>query len=221
MPATDVGITLQEVARRSLLKRCRQIVNRPQPATTNKFVASVDPSGLTLGAALTLQTAVSGQLLRYGRLPTVSVTDAAFSGGAPLSVSVRVTGFLRGVPQSEVITATATSGSILTATGARFFDQVTSCVTTAITNAASGDALQVGMSGTGFSLESRITNVADVKSIINVANGTEANPTAISASTVNIVDSAIIGITMVATDEWEIQYFMTGDDGVGENGAVA
>lgn len=221
MPTTDVGVTLQDVARRSLLKKCRFVASRPQPATTNKFVASVDPFTLTVGAPLTLQAAVNGLLLRYGRLVTVSVTDAAFSAPTPLSVTVLVSGFLRGVPQTERITATSTSGSILTATGTRFFDQVTSAVPVAIANAVSGDALQVGMSGTGFALDNRIARVADVKSIINVANGTEATPTAVSATTVNIVDSAIIGITMLATDEWEIQYFANGDDGVGENGAVA
>lgn len=219
MPTTDVGVTLDSIARRSLLKRRRDRVSKPQAATVNKFVASVTPNGMPNGTVLTLQAGIATSLLRYGRRATVSVTDNAFA--SPLSVSVLVKGFLRGVPQEELITATSVSTSIQTVSGTKFFDQIVSATAVTIANAAASDALQVGMDGTGFALECRIKSIADVKSIINVANGVEATPTAISAATVNIVDSAITGITIAATDDWEVQYFATGDDGVNENGAVA
>lgn len=214
---TEAGITLHEIARRSFLKEKRENYINPEAADVDKVVASVDPSTLAVGGALTLVSAVSAKLLRRGRRATVSVTDAS-GGGGGLAVGVRVSGYRKGVLQTETITATATSGSEATATGSLYFDQFLAPQVASLTAAASGDALKVGIDGTSFALDERIAAVSDVKSIINVSSGTEAAPTAISSTTVDATQSAIKGITVAATDNWEIQYQSNGADGVGSGG---
>lgn len=220
MATTDVGVTQHDVARRSLLKRVQDRYPNPQAVTVAKIVASVDPSGVTVGADLTLAAAVDGFLLRFARFPTLVLTDAS-GGGGGLSVTVLVKGLRFGVPVDESITTTCTNGSATTVIGTKCMDEILSVAPIAITGAASGDALTVGISGGGFGLKRRINNVNDVKSIINVASGTEAAPVTISSTTVDVANSAIIGITLAATDNWTIDYWSLGDDGAGENGVEA
>ncbi len=218
--ATNTGISLPQVAKRSFLKRKREIFLKPEAANLTKVVASVDPSGVAIGAALTLQANVSGKKLRYARRATVSVTDAS-GGGGGLSCVVTVTGFRFGAPVSDTITATATSGSELTATGTQYFDQITGATLSNKVNAASGDALKVGQDGTSLGLEETIAAVTDVKSITKLAAGVEQAPIVPSNTTVDAVRSAIIGLTIAATDDYEVEYDRNGVDGIGPGGVEA
>lgn len=222
------GLTLNQVAKDSLLRGKRDFYFAPEIAQTAKVVASVDPSSAaTVGTALTLATAVSGKMLRRARRPTVSVTDASFVSGSALSVTVQIVGQRFGMDVREQVTATATSGSILTATALNVYDEILSVTPTAITNAASGDALVVGIDGLAFGLDFPIDNVADVQSIINTASNVEAAPTAISSTSVITVatggsvfgGSFIVVSALAVTDRWEVRYLASVQrDGSGTNG---
>lgn len=219
MAATDVGIGLHDIGRRSFLKLRRDQLTNPQAVSVNKFVASVDPSTLSAGAALTLTTA-GELLLRFARFPTLVLTDAS-GGVGGLSVTVRFKGYRFGVPVQCDVTTTCTNGNATTAIGTVMMDQMSEARILSITGDATGDALTVGQSGSALGLRARLASVNDVKSIINVANGTEAAAVAVSSTSIDVANSALIGITVAATDNWHVDYFALGDDGVGENGGVA
>lgn len=214
MAAVGPGLTLQQLAKDSLLRSQRDLYFAPIAASAANVVASVDPSGLTAGTALTLLTFASGILFRRARRPTMTLTDA--SGGAGgLSVSVKVKGFRWGVAVEEVLTVTCTDGVATAATCVNCYDQVESITPLILTSAASGDALTCGLDGTSFGLDRPIDNVADVQSLINVSTNTEAAATAVSATTVQAGaptggsvagGSYIKGITLAATDRWEVRY---------------
>lgn len=220
MPSAGPGITRKQVARRSLLNRVVTNFINPKAATANHVVASVDPSGLSAGDALTLATAVSGKRLRFPRKITVVATDAS-GGSGGLSVTVTLTGQRFGEPVSEDVTVTCTDGSATTATSTKVFDQVTAATVKSVAGAAASDALTVGIDGTTLGLPYRIGRVEDVKFIGNVASGTEATPLAVSSTYVDVANSAIKGITVAATDNWEVQYDAAGADGLGRVGVEA
>jgi hypothetical protein len=208
------------VARRSLLNRVVVNFDNPKAATKDHIVASVDPSGVSAGGALTIAAAASGKRLRFPRLITLSLTDAS-GGGGGLSCTVTVTGHRFGVPVSEDITVTCTDGNETTATGTIVMDQVTAATLKSKTSAASGDALKVGIDGTVLGLPFRIAAVTSVKLICNTSSGTEAAPLAVSSTYVDVTNSAIKGITVAATDNWEIQFDADGADGLGREGVEA
>ena len=183
-------------------------------------MASVDPSGVSAGGALTLAAAVSGKRLRYPRLVTLSLTDAS-GGGGGLSATVTVTGQRFGEVKTADVTVTCTDGNETTATSTVMFDQITSATLKSKTSAASGDALKVGIDGTSLGLPQRISRVADVKFLGNVASGTEATPLAISTTTVDVANSAIKGITVAATDNYQVEFDAIGADGLGSLGVEA
>lgn len=222
MRAPGQGITIDQLSRRSLLRIRDVRYTNPEAAAKEKVVASLDPfDEATVGTALTLASAVSGKLLRMPRRVTVSVTDASYSAAVALSCSIVIVGYRAGVYQTEVVTATATSGSEVTATSTKYYDEVASATPSALTNTANGDALKVGIDGTSFGLPIRIRAVNSVKSIINISSGTEAAPVAISSTTVDADASAIKGITLAATDDWHVKAEFDGVDGWDINGAMA
>jgi len=217
MPSATGGInTLQLSPNSALLLRRENYIN-PEIVDVDKVVASVDPSSAaTVGTALTLTAAVSGFLLRRARRVTVVVTDATVVAASELSVSILLVGFRQGIAITETVTATAVaSGTPVTGTSVALFDQVVSATPTRIANAAAGDALTVGISGGAFGLDRRILKVGSVCSIIQIENGTEAAPTAVSATTVDVANYCIQGIALDITDNWEIQYTADGPDGIG------
>lgn len=201
-----MAIELGQVEPSSFLRRVRQHVFAPEAANTSKVVASVDPSTLTVGTAMTLQTAVSGKKLRFARFVTLSVDDD--DGGGGLSVTVQVTGVRFGQTVTESLTATAVSGTIVTVTGAQMFEQILSVVPRVISNADAGDAVLVGIDGTALGLDCPIKELNDVLSIINVSTNTEAAPVAVSTSSVNVAQSAIIGLTLATTDRYDFDYIV-------------
>lgn len=211
------GADLNQLGDRSLMRLVTDRFVYPRALDTDFFVASVDPDTLTVGDNLTLTTA--GDLpMRHPRRVTVSVTDASYSGSAPLSVTVRVTGQRQGRAVVEDITATATSGSILTVTSDKLFSEVTQAKVMALGDTASGDALIVGLSGTALGLSYGIKSLSDVVSIVEIDSGTEQNATAVSTTTVDVTNSCLQGITIAATDIWEVTYLARFDAGIGSNG---
>ena len=219
------GITIPQLGADSLLRSRRDYYFGPIASDDDLIVASVDPSGLTVGTALTLATAADGLLLRRARRITLTVNDDDAGGG--LSVSVKVIGARWGNYLEEILTATSTDTNDKVATSVNVFDQVTSIIPLAIT-ADSGDDLTMGIDGTSFGLDFPIDNVADVQSIINVSTNTEAAATAISSTTVQAGapsggslwgGSYIKGITLATTDRWEVRYLASRKvDGSGANG---
>lgn len=213
--STTAGMNLNQLAVDSLLRSQREMFFAPTAASTAAVVASLDPSSAaTVGTAFTLLTLANGILLRRARRITMTLTDA--SGGAGgLSVSVVIKGARWGQYIQETLTVTCTDGSATTSTSANVYDEVTSITPSVLTSTGSGDALTCGLDGTSFGLDFPIDNVADVQSIINVSTNTEAAATAVSSTTVQAGapsggslagGSYIKGITLAATDRWEVRY---------------
>lgn len=220
-----MSINLNQVDERSALRLVREVIPNPRAVTANFLVASVDPSGLTVGQTLTLQAAASGFLLRCARKPTLVLTDAS-GGGGGLSVTVEFFGHRFGKPISERVTTTCTSGAATTSTATLVFDQVTSIVVRTISGAASGDALTCGISGDGLGLAFPIDKVNDVLSIVKLVSGVEQAPTAISATSVDVANSAFNhgGTITAANDIFVVTYLKSvkfDAPGLGNNGVFA
>src|SRR5687768_8703412 len=161
--STSPGMNLAQLAADSLLRSKREHYFAPEAVSVNKLVASVDPSSaVTVGTALTLQTAASVKLLRRARRPTLVLTDA--SGGAGgLSVTVKFVGSRWGQYLEETVTCTCTDGNATTATAANCFDEITQVMPLVKTSTGSGDALTCGIDGTSFGLDWPIDFVEDVQ----------------------------------------------------------
>lgn len=216
---------LNQIDERSALRMIREVIPNPRAVTVNYVAASVDPSGLSSGQALTLQAVVSGVMLRCARKLTLVLTDAS-GGGGGLSVTVEFFGHRFGKPISERVTTTCTSGAATTSTSTLVFDQVTSVVVRSISGAASGDALTCGISGDGLGLSFPIDKVTDVLSLVKIVSGTEQGPTAISSTTVDVANSSFNhgGTITAANDTFVVTYLKTikfDAPGLGNNGVFA
>jgi len=210
------GLTLKQAAKRSALLNTIDNYKSPQAVSADKYVVSVDPSGLTVGTALTIVAAQLGKLQRRARRLSVTATDAS---GTSLSITLVCVGFRNGYPVTDTITATgATSGTAVN--GTKYFDEVVSVTPAAISNAASGDAVTVGIDALAFGLVRRIKAVNSVKSIVNVSTVTEAAPVAISSTTIDVANFAFVLPTgsLATSDDWTIQYIADGEDGFGPGG---
>lgn len=212
------GSDLNQLGDKTRMRVITERFTNPRALDVDFFVTSVDPSGLTAGTALTLTAASSGLMLRHPRRATISITDASYSAGTPLTVTVRIIGQRMGRRVVEDLAAVATSGSVLTVTSDALFDEITSATPILLTNTASGDALTVGLAGAALGLKYRIRSVSDVLLICNVASGTEQTATAISATTVDVDQSCVQGLTLAATDDWTVKYIAREDDGFGSTG---
>lgn len=220
-----MSINLHQVDTDSHLRTETEVIPNPRATTANFVVASVDPSTLTSGQSLTLAAAVSGLALRVARKITMTLTDA--SGGAGgLSVTIQINGNRFGKPISENLTVTCTSGAATLGTSTLVYDQVTSVVARVLTTTGVGDALTVGIDGTTLGLSKPIDQVNDVLSIIKLVSGVEQTPIAISSTTVDVANSAIVhGGTITAnTDIFIVRYRAAvnkDDPGLGRNGVYA
>ena len=220
-----MSINLHQVDEDSHLRTHTDVISNPRATTANFVVASVDPSGLSVGQALTLASTASGVIFRVGRKVTLVLTDAS-GGGGGLSVTVEVFGNRFGKAISERVTTTCTSGAATTSTTTLVFDQVTSVVVRDITTAAAGDALTVGIDGTTLGLSMPIDRVNDVLGIFKLVSGVEQAPIAISATTVDVANSAIVhgGTITAANDVFVVRYRAAvnkDEPGAGRNGVYA
>lgn len=200
--ASSGGISLNQIAKDSLLRSVTDILDNPRAADTDFFVTTVDPNGVTVGSNFTLTTA-GAQMLKVARRVTMTINDDDAGGG--LNVRALVIGHRWGIEQREYLDATSTDTNNTTVTSTKFYDQVVS-ITLVAKTADSGDDVIFGIDGASFGLKYPIDNVADVQSIINCSSGTEAAPTAISSTTVDAANSGIQGITVAATDNWSVRY---------------
>jgi hypothetical protein len=222
-----MAINLGQVSSESHLRLVQEVILNPRIATTNFVVANVDPSTLASGASLTLvANQAANLLLRVARKVTMTITDAAFAGGTPLSVTVEVYGHRFGKPFSEVLTGTSTSGAAFTVTSTGVFDQVTSVIVRSTSNAATGDGLVLGIAGDGLGLRNPIDQVSDVLSIVKLISGVEQTPIVVSASSVDVANSSFNhgGTITAATDVFVVVYMRTKNKdapGVGNNGVFA
>jgi hypothetical protein len=216
MPASGPGPTLPQLAKDSLLRSRRDFYFAPLAADDDLLVTTVDPSGIAVGGTLTLATPASGLLLRRARRLTMTLNDDDAGGG--LTVTVLIKGARWGLYQQEYLTVTCADTNDTTGTTVNYYDELTSVEVVAKT-ADSGDDLTMGIDGTSFGLDYPIDAVEDVQSIINTSSDTEAAATAISSTTVDATYSAIKGITLAATDRWEVRYLTSlKKDGSGTTG---
>jgi len=212
------GQTTKELAPRSFARFKRVAFINPRAASAAIMVASVDPFALTVGNNLTLLT-LATQKFVYGRRITMTLNDAS---GDNLVVSVRIKGIRWGRPQSETLTVTCTTTNDTLGTSALVYDQLTSVQLLTITNSSSGDALTMGWDSTTLGMPFPVDALADVFSITAINAGTEQTPTVVSTTTFDVADSAVIGLTIAATQTFIVDALVgQGDDGIGRNGEFA
>jgi hypothetical protein len=212
MASSGVGVDATALAERSLMRLERFNVVKPRAVNDALIVASVDPNGIAVGGAFTI--AYVGKL-RQARRITMTINDDDAGGG--LLVTAIVTGHRFGVKIVEELTATSTDTNDLVATSVKYFDQVES-ITLKAKTADAGDDVTFGISGAGFGLPYPIDKVADVLMIARNNAGTEGQ-IAVSASSVNVDESAIIGLTLAAADDYEVEFLRSRfNDGFGTKG---
>jgi hypothetical protein len=212
MASSGVGVDATALAERSLMRLERFNVVKPRAVNDALLVASVDPNGIAVGGSFTL--AYTGKL-RQARQVTMTINDDDAGGG--LSVTAIVTGHRFGVQVVEELTATSANTNDLVDTSVHFFDEVTSIKLKAKT-ADAGDDVTFGISDAGFGLPHPIDKVADVLMIAWVDAGTDKQ-IAVDATSVNVAESAIIGLTIVAADDFEVEYLRSRfNDGFGTKG---
>lgn len=212
------GSDLNQLGDKSLMRLVTEFFVYPRAADTDYFVASVDPSTLTVGTACSLATLGAAGNIDYARRVTLRIVDASYSANAALSVTVRITGQRNGQLVTEDLTATATSGAAVTTTSSKLFDQVTQVLPLILSNTASGDDLQVGISGAALGLKYGIRSVTDVVSIIEWDSGTPQTPLTISSTYVDPTYDCIQGLTLAVTDIWKVTYIARDDAGIGSSG---
>ena len=209
MASSGVGNDATALAERSLQRLERFNVVKPRAASLVLLVTGVDPNGIAVGGSFTL--AYNGKL-RQARRVTMTINDDDAGGG--LSVTAIIVGNRFGVRVVEELTATSAD---LTVTSVRYFDQVES-VTLKAKTADAGDSVSFGISADGFGLPYPIDKVADVLMIARNNAGTEGQ-IVVSASSVNVDEAAIIGLTLVAADDYEVEFIRSRfNDGFGTRG---
>lgn len=222
--ATSPGMNLTQLAVESLLRSQRDFFFAPTAAGDALLVASVDPSTLTVGDNFTILTLGNAKLLRRARRVTMTINDDDAGGG--LVVTARITGARWGLPVSEILTATSTNTNDLEALSKNVYDEITE-IKLLNKTADTGDDVTFGLDGTSFGLDKPIDAITDVQLLINTSTNTEAAATAVSSTTVVVVatggtvagGSYIKGITLAATDRWEVRYLASRRfDGMGATG---
>lgn len=216
--AVGPGLTVKQLADRSFARFKRVAFINPRAASAAIMVASVDPFALVVGNFLTLLTLASQKFV-YGRRITMTLNDAA---GDNLVVSVLIKGIRWGRPQSETLTVTCTTTNDTVGTSALVYDQLTSVQLLTITNSSVGDTLTMGWDGTTLGMPFPVDSLSEVFSITAINAGTEQTPTVVSTTTFDVADSALIGLTIAATQTFIVDALIgNDDDGIGRNGEFA
>lgn len=211
------GMDLNQLGNKSLLRLVDEWFILPRAADDDYVVASVDPSGLTVGANGTLATLGAAGAIDYPRRVTMTLTDNSYSALAPLAVRARITGHRNGRVVVEEISGACTDTNATEFASDKLFEQVTEIKWLSITAAAS-DAVKLGIAGTAVGLKFGIKSVTDVVSIIEWDNGTPQTPLAISSTYVDAEQSCIQGLSLAVTDRWKVRYWARTDAGIGSAG---
>lgn len=210
--SSGVGIDATSLAANSLMRVERFNVVKPRAASLVLLVTGVDPNGIAVGGSFTL--AYTGKL-RQARPVTMTINDDDAGGG--LAVRAIVTGHRFGVRIVEELSAVSTDTNNLTVSTVKYFDEVTSVILKSKT-ADAGDSVSFGISGAGFGLPFPIDAVTDVLMIARNNAGTEAQ-IAVSSTSVDVTNSAIIGLTLAAADDYEVEFKRSAErDGFKTNG---
>jgi hypothetical protein len=157
-------------------------------------------SAATAGTACFLSAIATAAPVRYGRLPTLSITDASF--GSALVVTVRIIGRRFGKRVVQDITATSTDTSIKTVAGTIVIDEITSASITAISNNTTSDILSLGFDGTRIGLRVPFQSVKSVKFMEKIVSGTpdaNAGATAGAAGAIATTGSLRAGSVLQAS----------------------
>lgn len=211
------GMDLNQLGNKSLMRLVDEWFILPRAADDDYFVASVDPSGLTVGANGTLATLGAAGAIDYPRRVTMTLTDASYDAGSPLAVTARITGHRNGRVVVEEVSGACTDTNATEFVSDKLFEQVTEVKWLSIT-AASSDAVKLGIAGTAVGLKFGIKSVTDVVSIIEWDNGTPQTPLAISSTYVDAEQSCIQGLSLAVTDRWKVRYWARTDAGIGSAG---
>lgn len=209
------GVAGHQIANRSFLRHRRVQFLNARAAAAAIMVASVDPSTVAVGANLTLLTLATRKFVN-GRKITMTLNDAGAGG---LSVTVRIKGVRWGRVIEEDLTVTCTTTNDTVGTSVNVYDQLISVTKTAAVDNATGDTLTMGWDGTTLGLPFPIDKVGDVLTICQISSGTEQTPIAVSTSSVSVSQSAIIGLTLAATDHYIVEALCSvNTDGIGFSG---
>lgn len=197
------GHTTHQLASRSFLRHRRVLFLKARAASAAIVVASVDPDAVAVGANLTLAAlSASGFKYRYGRRITLTLNDDDAGGG--LTCTVLIKGFRWGRKIQESLTVLCTDTNDTVATTTKVFDGVTSITLTAKT-ADAGDALTMGWDAGALGLPFPVDQLTDVFSITKITSGTEQTPIAVSSTSFSVAESALIGLTLAAADDYEVE----------------
>lgn len=238
-----LGITAANFSPNSFERLKQDLIYLPLTADVDYFSSATSGgaqgsqviAAATAGTAVFLSAIGTAAPLRNARLPTLTITDAAFASA--LSVTVRIVGRRFGRRVSQDITVTSTNTSPTTVAGTHVLDEVTSASIVAISNPAASDTLSLGFDGTTVGLSNPIASVRGVKFVEKIVAGTpDANAGATagqagavattgtiragsvvqSSTYVNVVDSSIRlaalynNVAIAATDVYIVDFRTSG-----------
>lgn len=236
-----LGIVTKNLSPNSFLRHVREEISLPLIATTNYFSSATSggaAGSMSIAASASgdavLLSAAAAMPVRYGRLPTITLTDAAF--GSAIVLTVRITGKRFGKTVVQDITATSVDTNPLTVAGTRVLDEVTSAKIVSVTNNTTSDTLQLGFDGTRLGLAHEVSTVKALRLVEKIVSGaTNANGQATagaagavssngtlragsvvkSSSVLFTADSsidvnALYATTVASTDRYIVEYYAGG-----------
>lgn len=172
-----MGIVTSNLSPQSFLRLRREALDLPLAADVDYFSSasaggaqgSQSIAAAAVGTAAFLSAIATAAPVRYGRLPTLTITDAAFASA--LSVTVRIVGRRFGRQVVQSITATSSSITPVTVAGTSVIDEIVSAAITAISNNAASDTMSLGFDGTRLGLMAPIKSVKSVKFLEKLVSG--------------------------------------------------
>lgn len=188
------GIVPSNLSDRSMLRVNPQHVLLPLAAAPTVYSATTAGGASAAIPFTTVATNLTINLSAYAlrcagrtaRLPTVTVTDAAFV--APLVANVRIIGKRFGKIVSQVITATSSSAAAFTVAGTRCLDEIISMTVLTSSGNAASDTISVGFDGARLGLTAPIKNVRSVKFVEKIISGAPNASTGATTGTLAAAD---------------------------------
>lgn len=172
-----LGIVGSNISPQAFLKYRRETIDLPLAADVDYFSsataggaqAAMSIATAVAGTAVTLSAIATAAPVRYGRLPTITLVDAAFASA--ITVVVRLEGRRFGRRVVQNITAVSVDTNPLTVAGTVVIDELTSASIVSIVNNTTSDTLSIGFDGTRFGLMAPIRSVKSVKFLEKIVSG--------------------------------------------------